>query len=79
MARGWESKSVESQIEDAAREQERGPRLTREEIEMRSKREGLELSLRLVESQLSTATAAAHRATLEHARAHLQTELAKLP
>lgn len=78
MARGWESKSVESQMEDAAREQERGPRLTTVEREILNRRAGLELSLTRVRTQLDTATAPAHRATLEHALAHLKAELAKL-
>jgi len=53
MARGWESKSVEAQQEDAAaRTSSEKPRLTREETARVRDRENLRLSLQSVLEQL---------------------------
>ena len=54
MARGWESKSVESQIEDAASRTDRRPALTPEGREIEQKRQGLELSRRRVQRELDS-------------------------
>ncbi len=77
MARGWESKSVESQIEDADR-LERGEVLTPEQRELRRKRESLELSRRRVLQDLAAARSEIHRAALEKALAFLDEEIRKL-
>ncbi len=77
MARGWESKSVESQ-QDADSRSDRGGALTPEERELRRKREGLELSRRRVLQEIETTRSAARRASLEQALAFLDGELGKL-
>jgi hypothetical protein len=78
MARGFESKSVESQQLDERRPAQRTNQLTREEIEKRSKRESLELSKRRVMNELATAKSEVHRAALKNALAHLENELRSL-
>jgi len=78
MARGWESKSVESQIEDASSRADRGEALTPEERERRQKREGLELSRRRVLQELETARSPVRRTSLQHALAFLDDEIRKL-
>lgn len=78
MARGWESKSVESQIEDAESLADRGEALTPEERERKKKREGLELSRRRVLQEIEAARSGARRASLENALAFLDEEIGKL-
>jgi len=76
MARGWESKSVESQQSDAAKETKRA--LTDEEIERARKRESLALSRVRITRELETARSEVHRTALENALKFLDEELAKL-
>jgi hypothetical protein len=78
MARGWESKSVESQIEDAGSASDRGKALTPEQREVEKKRQGLELSRRRVVQEIAAARSPVRRASLEQALAFLDEELAKL-
>ncbi len=78
MARGWESKSVESQIEDADRLAQRGDSLTPEERERQQKRAGLELSRRRVLADIAAARSDVRRAALEQALAFLDDEIKKL-
>jgi hypothetical protein len=78
MARGWESKSVESQIEDAGSRSDRRETLTREQREVRQKREGLELSRRRVLQEMETTRSEVRRASLEQALAFLEGEIKKL-
>lgn len=77
MARGWESKSVESQQHEAsgggARQRE-----SAEEIERRHKRESLELSRGRVSRELEAARTPVHRAALENALRFLDEELRKV-
>ena len=77
MARGFESKSVESQQAEVF---ERGTRERQspEEIERRGKRESLEMSRRRVLGELDSARSAVHRAALENALRFLDDELTKL-
>jgi len=76
MARGWESKSVESQQESRdARSADTGDRT---ELETRRKRESIELSRRRVASELAKSRSDVHRAALENALRHLDGELQKL-
>lgn len=77
MARGWESKSVESQIETDIRA-DLGVALTAEEREIRRKRESLELSRRRVLQELETTKSTVRYASLEQALAFLEDEIAKL-
>jgi CHASE3 domain sensor protein len=78
MARGWESKSVESQKDDADTRAERLSPLTAEERARKARIEGLELSRRRVLHDLETATSAARRASLEQALFFLDREIEKL-
>ena len=76
MARGWESKDVESQIEDRSRERsERRDAPSRDEVEHNRKRESLEMSRRRVMNELANARSEVHRTALENALAHLENEL----
>jgi hypothetical protein len=79
MARGWESKSVESQIESAGslRENTTVPQ-SAEQREKQAKRDSLLLTRRRVLHDLETAQNARYRATLEQALAHLDGKLAEL-
>lgn len=78
MARGWESKSVESQIEDVRSRPAPGGVLTPEERERSSKRSSLELSRRRVLHDLEAAQSPVRRASLESALAFLDEEIRKL-
>ena len=78
MARGWESKSVESQIEDADARANKGELLTREQREIRQKRQGFELSRRRVLRELETTPSAVRRTSLEQALAFLDEEIRKI-
>ena len=77
MARGFESKSVESQQNTDLRE-DRGGALTPEQREMKKKREGLELSRRRILQEMETTRSDARKAYLEKTLAFLEEELAKL-
>lgn len=78
MARGWESKSVESQIEDR-REPVSGDRdeIAQSNLELTRKREGLESSRRGIVRELESATSDLRRQSLQAALAHLDAELKK--
>lgn len=80
MSRGWESKDVESQMEEAAarRGAARQVPLTPEEIQLRSERESLGLSRTRVLKDLETAIHARRREQLEAALRHLNEKLAAL-
>ena len=77
MARGWESKSVESQQETGSRPYQGGG-LTRGQRDLKKKRDGLEMSRRRVLHEMEETRSAARRAHLEQALAFLEDELAKL-
>jgi hypothetical protein len=79
MARGWESKSVESQIESAAehrRSGEQSVQFTADQISRTRERETLELSRTRVLHDLQTATHPRYREQLEAALQHLENKLA---
>lgn len=80
MARGWESKSVESQVDAARekREQSSAPRRSREEIELESRRQSLEMSRRRIVRELEETQSSLRRSSLEAALAHLDGQLAEL-
>ena len=78
MARGWESKSVESQIAEGEQAEEQHGPLNAEERKLRQRRHGLELSRAHVVEELAVTTAPARRAALESALAALDGELEKL-
>lgn len=77
MARGWESKSVESQQSEPEPAQAKG-KLTAEEMERVRKREGLELSRARIVRELESARSDVHRTALQNALAFLDDEIAKL-
>ena len=76
MARGWESKSVESQQSDD--EPSGKAAQDAEDLQRRSKRESLEMSRRRIARELESATSAVHRTALENALKFLDDELTKL-
>jgi hypothetical protein len=79
MARGWESKDVESQLESAeAARRSVKQRKSPEELEIDRRRESLELSRRRVLHDLDTARHPRHREQLEKSLAFLDQELKKL-
>jgi len=79
MARGWESKSVEAQQEEAASHSSRHkPRLTRQEADQFREKETLRLALSNIESQLARSNSAQHREMLERAKADLQLNIDRL-
>ena len=80
MARGWESKSVESQQEEATRgrSEKKGRPLSEEERARSSRRATLELARKRTAADLNDATAPARRLMLERALAALDLELTAL-
>lgn len=80
MARGWESKSVESQQEESLRESEQRDfqQLSPEERARHDRRASLELSRARTLDQLESATGAAHRAMLKRTLLALERDLAEL-
>lgn len=79
MARGWESKSVEAQQDDALRRETRRPPLSEAEQRTAARRRTLLLARTRAEDDLSRATAPQHRRMLEEAIAALDAQLAELP
>ena len=80
MARGWESKSVESQQEESFRESEQSDfqQLSPEERARRERLASLELSRARTLDQLERATGAAHRAMLKRTLLALERDIADL-
>jgi hypothetical protein len=79
MARGWESKSVESQMEAAESRASGVARAkTEEQIRLERERESLELSRRRVLHDIESATHPRYRQQLEAALAHLDQRLKEL-
>ena len=80
MARGWESKDVEAQVEAAeAPEQKPGSgQKTAEQLMREQSRKDLELSRTRIANDLATATHPNHRKSLEAALAHLDKKIADL-
>ena len=79
MARGWESKDVESQV--ASRENMAAPvkaRKAQDQLEKDRERANIELSRIHIINDLETATHPNHRKQLEAALAHLDHKLAEL-
>ena len=80
MARGWESKSVEEQISE--RQSEKQPsakkKPTRQEIEKKTKREGILLARSRAATALESTRDDRYRALLQRTLDHLDEELSKL-
>jgi hypothetical protein len=80
MARGWESKDVESQVADrkiVADQPGKGQKSS-EDIKKEQERRGLTLSRTRVLNDLEVATNPNHRKSLEAALAHLDKKIAEL-
>ena len=79
MARGWESKSVAAQQEEAASSsKEKSKARSPEQIARDKQRQGLLLSRSRVQQQLAAAQNSVHRGMLEKALAELDARLAEL-
>lgn len=78
MARGFDSKFVEAQQEEATRPKATGPPLTPEQRDIAERRKALEMSRARATADLERATVPAHRKMLEQAIAALGAELEKL-
>jgi hypothetical protein len=65
MARGFDSKAVESQQEEAQRPKSLRPSMTPEEKERATRRTGLELALAQTQAEMTAACRPAHREMLK--------------
>jgi len=80
MARGWESKDVESQVEATEAPKQKpgsGPK-TPEQLKREQERKDLQLSRTRIANDLASATHPNHRKSLEAALAHLDKKIADL-
>ena len=80
MARGWESKSVEDQIQEREAKASETPqqKLSPEELQRRNKREGLLMVRTRTLTSLQTACGGRYRGHLENVLADLDKQLAEL-
>lgn len=78
MARGWESKGVEAQQDEASRTLVRKPTLTAEQQAVAERRATLELTRARAAADLNRATAPQHRRMLEQAITTIDEQLAQL-
>ena len=82
MAKGWESKSVEDQIQNAdneANHDNRRKQLTPDQMEAHRRREVLLLSRARVEKDLNASQNPRYRDQLTRALADLDAQISKLP
>src|SRR3984885_2381630 len=81
MARGWESKAVEGQVQEFQSKEDRknNKQVSQDQIEARRKRGVLMLSRARVEKQLQSSQGPRYREQLERALADLDAQLAQLP
>lgn len=80
MARGWESKDVESQVEDrkTVADHYSGKQKSPEDLRREMERRGLVLSRTRIKNDLDVATHPNHRKALEAALEHLDKKIAEL-
>lgn len=80
MARGWESKSVESQMDEAERQRASPDEIqhSEEQIRLLRERESIELSRTRIVRELEESTHSRHREQLRAALAHLDAQLGEL-
>ncbi|MGC2766507.1 MAG: hypothetical protein WB607_13465 [Candidatus Acidiferrum sp.] len=80
MARGWESKDVESQVEDRkiVADNSNNAKKSAEDMQRETERRGLLLSRKRIANDLETATHPNHRKSLEAALEHLDKKIAEL-
>ncbi|HEY4950278.1 MAG: hypothetical protein ABSD87_03025 [Candidatus Acidiferrales bacterium] len=81
MARGWESKGVEGQVQERETKEDRKNKkqVSQDQVEVRRQRGILMLSRARVEIQLQGAQAERYREQLTRALADIDSQLAKLP
>lgn len=80
MARGWESKSIEDQINavEAKEDARVKEAVTASDMERRKRKESLLFERARLEREIQAATKRRHLVMLERALAHIEAELAKL-
>ncbi len=80
MARGWESKAVESQIESAEERitQTRTAQVNSERLQLERERESVELSRSRVRHDMATATHSKYREILQRSLEHLDNKIAMI-
>jgi hypothetical protein len=78
MARGWESKSIESQQADASADRTKTRALTPAALAIEARRRELSLARARVVADLDRATASAHRQMLEGALVDLDAKIRNL-
>src|SRR3977135_3756358 len=80
MARGWESKDVESQVEllEAKQEKSTSAAKTAEQLRRDQERKDLQLSRIRIVNDLESATHPQHRKSLEAALAHLDKKISEI-
>ena len=80
MARGWESKDVESQVEatEAPKQKTGAGNKSPEQLMREQSRKDLQLSRTRIANDLATATHPNHKKSLEAALAHLDKKIADL-
>jgi hypothetical protein len=78
MARGWESKSIESQQDEAGRKSSGGPDLTPDQRARLQQKAGLQLALAETQAQLGAACRPAHREMLKLRLEAIQAQLKDL-
>ncbi len=80
MSRGWESKDVESQMEEAEAKRSAAHQTppTAEQVRLRSERQSLELSRTRVLKDIESATHPRRREQLQAALSYLDRKLAEL-
>src|SRR5580704_573077 len=81
MARGWESKAVEGQVQEFQSKEDRKNKkqVSQDQLENRRKRGVLMLSRARVEKQLQSSQGPRYREQLQRALADLDAQLAELP
>lgn len=78
MARGWESKSVEAQIEEGEERVPVAPRDTAETRQVQAQHESLRLSRARLLQQLETARHPAHREVLQNGLRAIEKQMEEL-
>lgn len=76
MARGWNSKAVEEQMDITESKESELPQLSPEQQQRQRERESLELSLSRVQQELAAATHPHYRTSLEAALGYLEEKIA---
>jgi hypothetical protein len=80
MARGWESKDIEAQMEATGLAKEKAEKKDKAEVDLArsQQRKDLELSRIRISNDLQAATNPNHRKSLEAALAHLDKKIAEV-